>query len=136
MSGLFLPSGSGDFPEELQRRLQQGDPDTGWLGDENMYIRKCGGDVCKRRQCAGYVVCRMERSGRPTFIAHNPSTQLNGPKLLRHLAEGDPRTVDVNKMIDNVIKENDKLEAERNRRAVEAAEEAADRMYVALRKQV
>lgn len=137
MSGLFLPSGSGEFPEELQKKLQYGDSDTGWLGDENMYLRKCGGDVCKRKSCVGWVVCRMERNGRPTYIAHNPGAQIiNQAKLLRHLAEGDPRTVDVDKMLRDVQKHNDKVEADMKKRAEEAAEEAADRLYVELRKQV
>lgn len=135
--GLFLPEGTGAFPHEVQRRVQYGDPDTGWLGDENMYIRACKGDACHRKGCKGWVVCRMERTGRPTFVAHNPSAQiLNTRKLFEKLAKGDPRTLDVDKMIDGLMKDNDKLEADRAAKAAKAAEAAADRLYVELRKQV
>lgn len=123
---LHLPEGSNLIPEDVQRKLQFGDPTVGWIGNPNMYVRECKGEICKARKCDGWVVAESTNSGATKFIMHNASGYCN-PGFIAMLAQR--RNQSGAELADEIEANNQRVDAERAAQSEQAIEHTADRLY-------
>lgn len=130
--GLIVPSGSGEVPFELQRKLQEGSPVDGWAGDPNLYLRKCCGDACRDNFCGGWALLRSTETGHSKPIAHFKGADLNG-SIIQMLAKRSKQTAD--EFVDEIESNNAAIRAAHEQHSDEAAQSAADRLYDHLRRQ-
>lgn len=122
MSSIHLPEGSHVFPVDLQRRLQEVDP--------NMFFRLCKSEACRRPGCVSWVVCRSEENGSVRFVAHSKTAHAPEsiiPMLKKRLAPNAPDVVA------EVEAANARKESEDAAKTAEAAEDTANRIYDALK---
>lgn len=123
---LHLPDGASLMPEDLQRRLQFGDPASGWPGNVNMFIRPCKGAGCRARQCDGWVVAESMTDGSVRYIMHNPSGYCNS-NFLEMLAKRYKQTA--NELVDEIESHNNAIHAAQEARSSAAIDETANRLY-------
>lgn len=133
MSGLFLPPGAAAMPENVQRKLQQGDPSVGWPGNPNMWIQVCDGKHCGSRPCGGkgWLVCEAPRSGGTKYVMHNPSGRVTESFIAR-LADAARKTPD--QLFKEVDEHNAKVQAAAEKAQDERDEEGARRLEFELKK--
>lgn len=119
------------MPESVQRKLQQGDPASGWPGNPNMWIQPCDGTKCGKNKCKGrgWILCEAPRSGGTKVVMHNASSRVS-ESFLWKLAKAQKQTVD--EMLAEVDKHNAELEkkiaAEKDELYTEGAERLVHRL--------
>lgn len=122
------------MPEAIQRKLQFGDPASGWPGNPNMWIQACDGTVCKGRQKCngkGWMLCEAPRSGGRKVVMHNASSRVS-ESFLWKLAKVNKQTVD--EMFAEVDKHNARVEKENEERNNERFAEGAERLIHRLKR--
>lgn len=119
------------MPEDLQHRLQFGDPSVGWPGDETMFIRKCNGEICKSTRCDGWAVAESRTDGSVKYLMHNSSGYCN-PSFLEMLAMR--RNQSGSELADEIEVNNQRVDAERAAKSDQAIDETAERLYDVFRR--
>lgn len=111
---------------EIMDKLHGGDPTCGWEGDPflDMYFD----DRAKR-----WVLCRHENGTVNPILRSRPGAKLDSSLIEFLITHDTHRGYNV---VEDVIKNNRKIERENMRNAVEQMAESADRLKFALRKDI
>ncbi len=94
-----LPDGSVSWEAEkpeLGRRIREGDPVLGWLGDESLeLVLNIEHARTDPNHLPRWEVWRKHPEGEPSMVAWIVRQRVDGDQLIRQLAQHDTRTVDV-----------------------------------------
>jgi hypothetical protein len=125
----FLPNGMSLYVDaDFYDRLHNGDASVGWVGDERLAVYHEHGRIEIWRHC---------EDGEPRLIVRSrPGMNTLDSAVLRFLAEHDSqsrRAYDVRADMDAV---NAAVQKEYERQAKEKTDEAADRLYHGLKKDI
>lgn len=119
-----LPDGRVEWHEhrDLSDRLTRGDATLGWGGDPEMHL------VCNVK-AQRWEVWRVCEDGVDRMMLHRDGLGAPGLDLIRALVAGDTRHIDV---IGDLVRDNDRMEADRRAAERDRMSESADKLAHAL----
>jgi len=115
--------------EHLQRRIREGDPETGWLGDPFLVLTYDPDDYWRIWDTV---------NGRPDLVAQKKAdgSELNAKALTAGLAKADLRRQSVGEILDRTVKHNEYINEQADKAQRDKIAEQADRVAFELRKDI